>query len=123
METVDNPTPEPTSKGEAASEQWLDELRDILGCMCAFSETYDGREWNNKTQSYEDCSCVGKIRDISDHLRQRDTQLIAKLRELGPKKRDMADMRGLGQIGNEGYNDAVAEFETLFQQIERGQVL
>ena len=24
-----------------------------------------------------------------------------------PEKRDMADMRGLGQIGNEGYKDAI----------------
>lgn len=37
--------------------------------------------------------------------------------EVTPEKRDMANMRGLGQIGNEGYNDAIDQVHTNLNKL------
>lgn len=40
------------------------DIRDILGCTCAFNEQYDSKSYNLKTEEYEDCECVRKIPQI-----------------------------------------------------------
>jgi hypothetical protein len=118
--------PEPTSKGEAASEQWLADLLPQLKSIQL--PRVKGR-----------ISLGGRLEDrdiiaIAKFIRQRDTQLIAKLRELGPKKRN--EYYGMGDCGDfshcipgyidvesvEWWNEVIDAYETLFQQIERGEI-
>jgi hypothetical protein len=114
--------PEPTSKGEAASEQWLADLLPQLKSIQL--PRVKGR-----------ISLGGRLEDrdiiaIAKFIRQRDTQLIAKLRELGPKKTIPQPDLVIGNSGkiwppvNEiaAFNSAIDQYETLFQQIERGEV-
>lgn len=56
-------------------------LRDILGCVCAFAEVYNGEEWNNKTQEYQDCSCVEKLKELKSLISEQGNQAEEKLLE------------------------------------------
>jgi hypothetical protein len=111
---MSNPTPEPTSKGEAASEQWLDEL------LYKFADYIRHHEKTGIGGPDNQHAIKQAI------LRQRDTQLIAKLRELGPKyehtKTCGSRLGGMCQCGHWRRNRLIDQYETLFQQIERGEV-
>lgn len=44
--------------------------------------------------------------------------LVADIRSRLPEKRDMADMRGLGQIGNEGFNECLSLVLGVLDEVE-----
>lgn len=61
----------------------LDRLRDILNCTCSYNEEYDGKSWNNKTQEYDDCSCVERIPQLQALISQTLSSIEKEIDELG----------------------------------------
>lgn len=81
------------------------QIRDAIGCTCAFNEKYDGKSYNLKTEKWEDCECVRVVPEIIQTL-------ISSL----PEKDELADTepRMPRTVYAQGYNQALADIKEIF---------
>lgn len=76
-----------------------EELRNILGCICASRGDYDGKSYNLKTEQWESCSCVWQLKQLQAISKSHSLALISRIEEevIGEADTDPYDKTPFGE--------------------------